>query len=138
MARLARVIELVLADLELSVSQYRLLALLGERSEASSALAAKLAVSPPSVTAVVDGLVARGLVSRHGDEADRRRVSHQLTARGRRVLEEADAATGAELTNLAAELSKRSAERALAALDVWGAALEARRRAAAIGREKQS
>ena len=57
-ARLAKQVEVALAPLDLSLPQYRVLALLGDGSTASSVLARKLAVSPPSVTAVVDGLVA--------------------------------------------------------------------------------
>src|SRR5438552_18615506 len=75
LARLARHVEHALDSLELSLPQYRLLSLLGDGSSASSALAGRLAVSPPSVTAVVDGLVTRGLVERHADAADRRRLT---------------------------------------------------------------
>ena len=49
-------------------------------------LADKLAVSRPSVTGVVDGLVARGLVPRNPDAADRRRIGVDLTGDGRRLL----------------------------------------------------
>ena len=63
-ARLARQVELALATVDLTLPQYRVLILLGEGKEAASALADKLAVSRPSVTGVVDGLVARGLVQR--------------------------------------------------------------------------
>ena len=70
---------------DLSLPQYRVLALLGDGSTASSWLADRLTVSPPSVTAVVDGLVARGLVERTPDPADRRRLNLVLTADGRRA-----------------------------------------------------
>ena len=59
-ARLAKQVEVALGPLDLSLPQYRVLALLGEGSTASSVLARRLAVSPPSVTAVVDGLVGAG------------------------------------------------------------------------------
>src|SRR5690349_21731217 len=73
-ARLAKHLENGLAPLDVSVPQYRVLALLAEGSAASSALAGRLAVSPPSITAVVDGLVARDLVTRTPDPDDRRRL----------------------------------------------------------------
>src|SRR5690348_4259765 len=87
---LARQVELVLAECDLTLAQYRLLALLEERPEVASVLADKLTVSRPSVTTVVDGLEARGLVERSHDTADRRRVNHLLTDEGRKVLHQAD------------------------------------------------
>ena len=64
-------------------------------------LADKLAVSRPSVTGVVDGLVARGLVRREHSDADRRRVSHDLTPDGHAVLAAADAELERKLTQIA-------------------------------------
>jgi DNA-binding MarR family transcriptional regulator len=88
---LARQVELVLAShVELTLAQYRLLALLAERPAVASELADKLAVSRPSVTTVADGLVQRGLVERVNDTLDRRRVNHTLTPAGRRLIRKAD------------------------------------------------
>lgn len=92
LARLARQIELAVATVDLTLSQYRVLAILGDGCEAASALAEKLAVSRPSVTGVVDGLVARGLVRRDHIAGDRRRIDIGLTDAGRLVLAAADAA----------------------------------------------
>ena len=61
---MARHVELAVATVDLTLSQYRVLGTLGDGREAASGLAQKLAVSRPSVTGVVDGLVARGLVRR--------------------------------------------------------------------------
>ena len=52
---------------------------------------------PPTITAVVDGLVARGLVERQPVEGDRRRVGHALTPEGQALLGQADAAIEARL-----------------------------------------
>ena len=86
-ARLARQVELAVSSLDLTLSQYRVLGILGDGQEAASALAEKLAVSRPSVTGVVDGLVARGLVSRgpawERSEADRRRADRRGPSRPR-------------------------------------------------------
>ena len=60
-ARLARQVEIALAAVDLTLPQYRVLGTLDGGPEASSVLAEKLVVSRPSVTGVVDGLVARGL-----------------------------------------------------------------------------
>ena len=87
---LARQVELVLAEQDLTLAQYRLLALLDDQPEVASALAEKLTVSRPSVTTVVDGLVARGLVERVTDAGDRRRVNHKLTRSGRTLIHHAD------------------------------------------------
>jgi long-chain acyl-CoA synthetase len=127
-ARLARQVELALATVDLTLPQYRVLILLGGGKEAASALAEKLAVSRPSVTGVVDGLVARGLVERHHDRDDRRRVGHELTAGGRRLLETAEAEIERRLGGIAA-LSPVGAAAAFAGLDPWREALDAHRAA---------
>ena len=75
---------------------------LGEGAEAASSLAAKLAVSRPSATAVVEGLVQRGLVDRQQSADDRRRVSVTLTDSGARVLAEADEVVRARLAEILA------------------------------------
>ena len=130
-ARLAKHVEIALDDVELSLPQYRVLALLTAGSAAGSALASKLAVSPPSVTALVDGLVGRGLVERRPDPLDRRRVSHLLTDKGRRALSDADAAVDARLVDIAAHLEPRERARAIAGLQLWYAAMDAYREAKA-------
>src|SRR6478736_219975 len=100
-ARLAKQIEIALVPLDLSLPQYRVLALLGEGSTASSVLARRLAVSPPTVTSVVDGLVGRGLVDREADPEDRRRLTLLLTKDGAKLLAAADAAAEARLGEIA-------------------------------------
>ena len=70
----------------MSLPQFRLLAFLSEGEWAASAVADWLAVSRPSVTALVDGLVERGWVERRESPDDRRRVLHHITAgRSRRA-----------------------------------------------------
>jgi long-chain acyl-CoA synthetase len=126
LARLARHVETALDPLELSLPQYRVLSLLGDGSSASSALAHRLAVSPPSVTAVVDGLVARSLVTREADAGDRRRLTLQLTPDGRKLLREAEVAVDTRLGEVAEYLEdRRSAATAIEALQQWNHALDA-------------
>jgi long-chain acyl-CoA synthetase len=84
------------------------------------------------VTAVVDGLVARGLVERRNVVSDRRRVDHVLTDSGRRALVTADAAVGARLQEIAGYApDPTDTIRALDGLVAWrtafGAYLQARR-----------
>jgi len=127
-ARLARQLELALGTVELSLAQYRMLLQLAEGAEASTSLARKLAVSAPSVTAVVDGLVQRGVVVRSQSEQDRRRVSLALTDLGRELLGRAEDAVRARLEEIAGSLGDEvRAEDALLALALWGDALEAYR-----------
>jgi DNA-binding MarR family transcriptional regulator len=121
-ARLAKQVELALAPLDLSLPQYRVLALLGEGSTASSVLARRLAVSPPSVTAVVDGLVGRGLVERRADPEDRRRLTLLLTREGTKLLTAADGAAEARLDEIA-EFSDETPT----GLDWWNVALDRKR-----------
>lgn len=127
-ARLARQVELGLAGLDLSLPQYRVMMLLANQSAGASALADHLAVSRPSITSVVDGLVARDLVVRRADPSDRRRVKHSLTPAGKRLLRAADDSVDRRLEDIASYLDDRAGpELAAAGLRSWGRALDAHR-----------
>lgn len=127
-ARLARQVELGLADLDLSLSQYRVMMLLSYQTEGASTLADHLAVSRPSITSVVDGLVARDLVVRRADPTDRRRVQHTLTPTGKRLLRAADDAVDRRFEEIASHLDDAEACRSAGAgLQVWRRALDAYR-----------
>lgn len=126
-ARLARQVEVALQDADLTLPQYRLLTLLTEGEHVANHLADLLSVSPPSVTALVDGLVERGLVERRPDAADRRRVSHAITPVGLECLAAGDAAIGARLGHFASRIPIRVGQRALAGLEAWKVALDAAR-----------
>jgi long-chain acyl-CoA synthetase len=132
-ARLARQVELAAATDELTLSQYRVLGILGDGREAASVLADKLAVSRPSVTGVIDGLVARGLVRRDPDETDRRRIDLGLTNDGRRLLAQADAEVERRLTEIAGH-AEPGTDDPFAGLGPWRAALDAYRSARHAGR----
>lgn len=134
LVRLARQVELALAAVDLTLPQYRVLVLLAEGKEAASALADKLAVSRPSVTGVVDGLVVRGLVERAHDADDRRRVGHELTAAGRRLLVQADAEIERRLDEITAQRPELAAA-AFAGLGPWQQALDAHRAARRAARQ---
>jgi DNA-binding MarR family transcriptional regulator len=129
-ARLAKQVEVALAPLDLSLPQYRVLALLGEGSTASSVLARRLAVSPPTITSVVGGLVGRGLVERQADPEDRRRLTLLLTRDGTKLLAAADAAAEARLDEIAGYFDV-----APTGLDGWNLALD-RNREAHLEQEK--
>ncbi len=124
-ARLARQVEVALATLDLSPAQYRMLVQIARGTDASSSLAQKLAVSAPSVTAVVDGLVQRGAVERAHSVEDRRRIALALTGLGRALLAAAEEALQARLEAIAGELENGDlATSALSALALWGEALD--------------
>jgi long-chain acyl-CoA synthetase len=125
LARLARLLERGGGDL--SLPQFRLLAMV-EGGQRASFLADKLAVARPTVTALVDGLVERGYVSR-AQEADDRRATHiALTPAGRRALKTAEAAMAARVENLLGHTQDpRAVLDAVAALHgAMDAALDAR------------
>ncbi len=127
-AWLAKQVEIGLGSIDLTLPQYRLLAMLEGTSALSSDLAERLAVRPPTVTSVVDGLVTRGLIERRTVEGDRRRVDHVLTQHGRHVLEAADTAVNARLCEIAGHLdSPAETDRAFEGLTLWRRALVASR-----------
>ncbi|MGH9279025.1 MAG: MarR family winged helix-turn-helix transcriptional regulator [Acidimicrobiales bacterium] len=88
-ARLARLFECSLGDL--SLTQYRVLAIVSDGGERATHLAQALAVAKPTVTAAVDGLVERGWLAREPVPGDRRAVRIALTAGGRDALHQAEA-----------------------------------------------
>ena len=135
-AWLSKVVELSLGSVDLSMPQYRVLAILAGGSAAASGLAKSLDVRPPSVTALIDGLVARGLVDRRQEDSDRRRVELRITEEGTRLVAEADIAVNEQLAHIAAYLPSKDEVMALRSLELWGRALsearEARNRAADV------
>jgi long-chain acyl-CoA synthetase len=135
-ARLGRHVEVALSRVDLTTAQYRALVQLGEGAEAPTSLATQLAVTKPSITGVVEGLLHRGLVDRTASVEDRRRISVTLTDEGRRVLALADQAVAARLDEVLAEIDDPGT--ALTGLERWRAAMDAyrqRRRAEAARRQ---
>jgi len=103
-AWLSKRVEVALSTVDLTVPQFRVLGLLAEGSSAASGLADRLAVRRPSITALMDGLVARGLVVRRQEDSDRRRVELRLTKEGERTLAAADRAVDDYLVSIAGHL----------------------------------
>ena len=127
--RLARQVAVALGGMDLSPSQYRLLLFLSEGNAAASAVAGRLAVSKPSVTALADGLEKRGLLQRKSDPADRRKVAHELTLAGREALATADAAVAERISGIAAHLDEHQTHEAVGGLALWNEALNRHRAA---------
>ncbi|MFP4512323.1 MAG: MarR family winged helix-turn-helix transcriptional regulator [Acidimicrobiales bacterium] len=127
-ALLAKVLDNTLHAHGLSPSQYRLLVFLLEKPSAATALAQSLDVTRPSLTGLVDGLVAKGFVVRAPDPDDRRRVTHQISTAGRAAVHEADEALQARLGQILANVEPdEAAGSAAAALEHWRSAIIATR-----------
>ena len=99
---------------DISVSQFRALAFINRRKGASlSDVAEHIGLALPSMSKMVDGLVARNLVKREAHPRDRRRLTLALTQRGRAMQKSARAATQ---RFLAARLATaRASDRAMVA-----------------------
>ena len=130
-ARFSKSLEIALGEVGLSLPQYRLLAYLSGSPERATALAGRLDVSPPSLTALVDGCVNRGLVERVTSAEDRRRVLHVITDQGRLVLTRADEVAANRLSEIADRLSPPQARKIIEGLELLGRALDEARTARA-------
>jgi DNA-binding MarR family transcriptional regulator len=83
---------------ELSVPQFRVLIFLNRHAGASlSDIAEYLGLTLPSMSKMIDGLLARNMVTRQMDSEDRRRVTLALTALGRQAMQSAYKATESSL-----------------------------------------
>jgi DNA-binding MarR family transcriptional regulator len=121
-ALLGRVLERAAGDLTLA--QYRVLAMVSAGDERASLLAGRLAVTKPSVSAVVDGLVERGFLARESVDGDRRAVRLTLTKGGKAALATAEAAMAERLEPLVDAVEDRAA--LVAGLDEMHAVLRER------------
>lgn len=128
-ARFSKSMEVALAEVGLSLPQYRLLAFLSGRPERATALAGWLDVSPPSLTALVDGAVARKFVERSASEEDRRCVRHVITDDGAEALARADDAVAARLHQVIGHLTPSQARKALEGLELLGRGMDLAREA---------
>jgi DNA-binding MarR family transcriptional regulator len=90
---------------DLSVPQFRALAYLSRHEGASlSDVAERVGLTPPAMSRLIEGLVARDLVTRIPSAADRRRVVLALTPVGKAMLDEARQDTRARLADELATL----------------------------------
>ena len=107
-------------DAALTLTQFRLLKLLGGGAAGTTQLAAALEVTPATVSAAVAGLVRRGLVERLAGGSDRRTVPLGRTVAGDVAVAAARTRQQAVLVELAARL--RPAERRALAVALRGLA----------------
>lgn len=109
---------------DLSLAHYRVLAAVAQGDERASRVATRFALGKPAVSASVEALCARGLLSRGGYAGDQRAVSLALTPAGQQVLDDVEAAMAAELLDVAARTGEETA--VLEALSLLGPALDER------------
>jgi DNA-binding MarR family transcriptional regulator len=115
--RLSKIVEAVLGELELTLNQFRMLTFIERGAPPIAELGSRLAMKPPNVTILIDGLVERGLALRARNAEDGRRVDLSLTDQGSALLLEAETRSDAVLDYLA-ERSGDS-EGPLDGLDSW-------------------
>jgi DNA-binding MarR family transcriptional regulator len=84
LARMARVLERSTGDLNLA--HYRVLSAIADGDERASRVADRLALGKPTVSAAVESLAKRGLLSRADAADDRRVATLSLTAAGEAAL----------------------------------------------------
>jgi DNA-binding MarR family transcriptional regulator len=121
LAWLARVLERACADV--SLPQYRLLALIVRGEERASDLAERLGLTRPTVSATIETLVERGLLEGTTVDTDRRAVRLSITPRGRDAMLSAELAMRARLDEILAAVDEPDVVRA--ALDQLAAGLAA-------------
>jgi DNA-binding MarR family transcriptional regulator len=88
LARMARQLERSSGDLNLA--HYRVLAAVADGDERASRVADRLALGKPTVSAAVESLTRRGLLSRADAEDDRRAATLTLTPAGEAALAEVE------------------------------------------------
>ena len=89
LARASRILER--ASGELNLAHYRVLSAVASGEERASRVAERLALGKPTVSAAVDSLSQRGLLTRTGTATDQRVAVLRLTDAGRDLLDSVEA-----------------------------------------------
>ena len=100
LAKLARIAEQASQSSGISLPQYRLLSEIASGPTRASVLAARLGISRPTLTSLVNGLEETGLLVRAPVESDRRGIALCVTAAGRGALSRAEAAIAERITGI--------------------------------------
>jgi len=100
LARASRVLER--ASGELNLAHYRVLSAVASGDERASRVAARLALGKPTVSAAVDALCRRGLLTRTAEPGDQRAIALSLTGAGRSLLERVEDEMVATIADLSA------------------------------------
>jgi long-chain acyl-CoA synthetase len=124
----SRVVEKSLGDMipdPMTLPQLRILSLVARAPERASRLASQSDVSRPTLTGVLDGLVARGWVKRTEVEGDRRGVELEATSTGRAALEAAQRAVATKFDDVLALVEPAQRVAAIVGLEALSEALHA-------------
>jgi DNA-binding MarR family transcriptional regulator len=106
---------------ELSVPQFRALAILSWTPDASLSIVADfIGSSLPATSRMIDALVAKNLVARKQCCHDRRQVSLELTSLGREAFQESRQATRQQLIERLSSLSPEKKESVIEAMQWLG------------------
>jgi DNA-binding MarR family transcriptional regulator len=100
LARASRVLER--ASSELNLAHYRVLSAVAAGDGRASRVAARLALGKPTVSAAVDALCRRGLLTRVAETDDQRAVALSLTVSGRSLLDRVEDEMVARIRSLSA------------------------------------
>lgn len=120
--RLSKVVEILLAEIGLSVNQFRLLSLVAEGAASSREISVRLVMKPPNVTTMTNMLIDRGLLLRETDREDKRRVLLSLTRDAEDLVLRADRESR-EVLHYLVEKAGASSE-LLSGLGAWFPVLE--------------
>jgi DNA-binding MarR family transcriptional regulator len=112
---------------QMTLPQYRVLTLIANSPERASRIAQTADVTRPSMTGLVDGLVAKGWVTRSDVDGDRRGVSLAITPQGAKAYDTAQHAMASAVQELLGHADAKTARRALDGLVAFHQALLAKR-----------
>lgn len=126
------------AAADLTMPQLKVLLLLANSGSAPvSWLAARMSVSPPNITGILDRLEERHWVRRTSDPRDRRIVRIVLSDEGQRLLHDLFNAGSTQVRDALADLPAEKIEALSASLPALVAALEAHAPAEPMGQRRQ-
>ena len=108
---------------EMTLPQFRVLTFVASAPERAGRIAAMTGVSRPSLTGILDGLVAKGWVRRVEVHDDRRGVTLEITKSGVAALGQAHSCAAARLDTVLDHLPPDERARAVDGLDVLGRAM---------------
>lgn len=98
-------------EMGLTTAQLRVLFLVREAPGVTAGeLAQKLAVTPPTISGIVDRLVRLDLIRREDDESDRRLVRNMLTDQGEKSCKRLEQGVGAFMYRIMVEMDGRDIE----------------------------
>jgi DNA-binding MarR family transcriptional regulator len=110
-------------EMGLTTAQLRVLFLVREAPGVTAGeLAQRLAVTPPTISGIVDRLVKLDLIRREDDESDRRLVRNLLTDEGEKACKRLEQGVGAFMWRIMVEMDKADLESFMIGLNAFNTA----------------